>query len=206
MKKFFRKIRNRFGGQQQEDTLQQKTQMLRDTQRSDVARWRQNEQLNRHWDERTAILGQHIPDHAKVIEFGAGNMFLKEFLNATIAYTPSDIVQRFDETLVCDLNEMPFPFDVSPYDVAVFSGVLEYVYEVEKVFEQLQGKTDQINLSYCCADIVKRSRVKNGWLSDYTYAELTAIFEQFGYEVAHEEQWNDQSLFILKTKVLGTAT
>ena len=49
-------------------------------------------------------------------------------------YTPSDIVARSPDFLVSDLNEK-IPFELSRFDTAVFSGVLEYVYDIEKVFE-----------------------------------------------------------------------
>ena len=200
MKRFVKKIRNWIRPKKAAaNTMAEKTRTLRSEKRSDVERWSQNEQLQSNWNERTAILGQHVPDHSKVIEFGAGNMFLKDFLNDTIHYTPSDVVQRFPETLVCDLNELSdAPIDLKAYDVAIFSGVLEYVYDIEHVFETLAQRVHQINLSYCCSDIVKRSREKNGWLSDYTYAQLTAVFKKYQYAVVHEEQWTDQSLFILK--------
>jgi hypothetical protein len=168
---------------------------LRLNQKSDIYRWKHNSELFQDWDERTLILGSYISMKSNVIEFGAGNMVLKT-LNFK-SYTPTDIVKRNQEMLVCNLNE-PIALDLSVYDTAAFSGVLEYVYDIENVFKQLSQHIDQVVLSYCCSDIVMASRDKNGWLSDFTKNELEGIFEKYDYKVVDYSQWRNQSLYNLK--------
>jgi len=164
---------------------------------SDKSRWKKNEQLFLDWNERTGILASYAKDDASIIEFGAGNMYLKSILKPNQKYTPSDIVQRFPETLTCDLNE-PIPFDLENYDTAIFSGVLEYVYDVDKVFKQLkQSKIKHVIVSYCCNDIIKLSRAKNGWLSDFSKAQMETIFQENGYKVLDYQEWRNQSIFNL---------
>lgn len=169
---------------------------LRENKESDLVRWSQNEELYSDWDERTLLLGAFINPNAMIIEFGAGNMILKTNLKNYKSYTPSDIIQRFEETLVCDLNET-INLNLSKYDTAVFSGVLEYVYDIDNVFKQLSTSINQVVLSYSCADIVKLSRDKNGWLSDYSKTELEKIFIKYNYKIENHIEWRMQSLYNL---------
>jgi hypothetical protein len=169
---------------------------LRSNQKSDISRWEKNEQLLEDWDERTLVLGRFIDLDSTVIEFGAGNMILGETFKFK-KYTPTDIVKRNEFITVCDLNK-EIDIDFYGYDVAVFSGVLEYVYDIDNVFRVLSSSINQIVMSYCCSDLILLSRDKNGWLSDYTKNELEEIFSRYGYEIIDYLEWRDQSLFNLK--------
>lgn len=175
---------------------QEINKQLRESKVSDLVRWSQNEELYPDWNERTLLLGTYINPNANIIEFGAGNMILKTNLDNYKSYTPSDIIQRFEETLVCDLNQT-LNLDVSKYDTAVFSGVLEYVYDIDNVFKHLSVSVNQIVLSYSCADIVKLSRDRNGWLSDYSREELEGIFIKYNYRIGNYIEWRNQSLYNL---------
>lgn len=169
---------------------------LRANRLSDVNRWSKNEELFQDWDERTKLLGDFIYPKARIIEFGAGNMILKKYLKNYNRYTATDVVRRYDETIVLDLNE-PINFDFSNYDTAVCSGVLEYVYDIEPLFAELSTSVNQIVLSYACSDIVELSRDKNGWLSDYSKCELEKIFEKYNYRIENYMEWRKQCLFNL---------
>lgn len=175
---------------------QEINKQLRESKISDLVRWSQNEELYPDWNERTLVLGTFINPNANIIEFGAGNMILKTNLDNYKSYTPSDIIQRFKETLVCDLNQT-LNLDLLKYDTAVFSGVLEYVYDIDNVFKYLSISVNQIVLSYSCADIVKLSRDRNGWLSDYSRAELEGIFIKYNYRIENYIEWRNQSIYNL---------
>ncbi len=163
---------------------------------TDFLRWENNSELFENWNERTKILADYIKPNAKIIEFGAGNMFIKEYLKP-ILYAPTDIVKRFDETTVCDLNK-PIEIDIKKYNTAVFSGVLEYVYDMDMVFDQLnKNSIKQIVLSYCCSDINPQSRAKNGWLSDFSKKDLEKIFDKYNYSIQNYQEWKKQSIFNL---------
>ncbi len=202
MKKIIKKITSvLFGANKQDQKImerEQKTKKLIENELSDTERWQNNNELHPNWNTRTAILAQYIPTGASIIEFGAGVMHLKNVVQDYVKYTPSDIVKRYEETVVCDLNQ-PIDLDLSIYSVAVFSGVLEYVYDINKVFQQLESaKVSQVILSYCCSDMVLLSRAKNGWLSDYTKKELEEIFAKNHYRIQDYAEWNKQSLYNLQ--------
>jgi len=178
-----------------------KTKALIKEKRSDFDRWKSDAELLPNWNERTAILASYIQPDAHIIEFGAGAMYMKTLLRHVKSYTPSDIVKRDETTIICDLNK-PINFDLTVYDVAVFSGVLEYVYDIDTVVKTMsKANIQQLILSYCCSDIVTLTRTKNGWLSDYTRPELEAIFLSNGYDIADYREWHNQSIFNLIKRV-----
>lgn len=171
---------------------------LRNQKTSDVARWKNNGEFFDNWNERTAMLAQGISPDAKIIEFGAGKMFLKDYLTDYAKYTPTDIVKRFPETVISDLNG-DLGVDLKEYDTAVLSGVLEYVYDVPKVFRQFdEAKIKHVLCSYSCTDKVKLSRDKNGWLSDFTEAQIEQSIREHHYAIKDKKYWKQQTLYFLE--------
>ena len=181
-------------------SIQKNTIKLKNEKQSDINRWKNSNELFEDWDQRTSILGNYITPGSKVIEFGSGNMSLKKMLPKKCTYTPSDIVKRTEEIIVCDLNE-PISFDLSLYNTAVFSGVFEYVYDIDTVFKQLEKHIPHIILSYACSDICTHNRLINGWLSEFTEKQLLDIFAKYSYDVIDKQEWRQQTIFNLNKKV-----
>ncbi len=203
MNNFIKKVLNVFGNKIGEikqvlylQKIQRSTIKLKEGKKSDFKRWENSKELLEDWNERTSIIAAMVKPNSLLIEFGAGNMYLKKMLPDGCSYTPSDIYARTSEILVCDLNEI-IPFDIKKYDTAVFSGVLEYVYDVDKVFRQLSDSIDNIVISYACRDISNANRLKSGWLSDYSKKELEAIFKKYSYQIFEYEEWRNQSIYSL---------
>jgi len=159
--------------------------------------------LDRHvpdWDDRTRMMAKFIPIESTVVEFGCGRRVLEEVLPPGCRYIPSDIVSRGPDTWVCDLNRRPLPPMPQRVDVAVFSGVLEYVYDLSGVVEWLaRSNVTTIVASYGCVrpfglsrafDTVTRLRF--GWVTNCSEDELNAMFEQAGYRVERRDYWRDQ--------------
>ena len=181
-------------------SIQKNTIKLKNEKQSDINRWKNSNELFEDWNQRTSILGNYITPGSKVIEFGSGNMSLKKMLPENCVYTPSDIVKRTEETIVCDLNE-PISFDLSFYNTAVFSGVFEYVYDIDTVFKQLEKHIPHLILSYACSDICTHNRLINGWLSEFTEKQLLDIFAKYSYDVIDKQEWRQQTIFNLNKKV-----
>lgn len=207
MNKIFRKLQkiilNKIKGFKQDHKFRKQaksTVELRRKKATDYERWSKPQELYVDWDERTAILGNMINQGAKVIEFGAGNMALKRFLPPSCSYTPSDIYKRDKEILVCDLNDK-IEIDLSQYNTAVFSGVLEYVYDIDTVFNQIKSSIHFVVLSYACSDISNANRLKRGWLSDYSKIELENIIFKHNYEIECITTWRNQSIYSLVHKM-----
>lgn len=173
-------------------------QKLKETKATDFERWSKDNVFHENWNERTQLLSNFILPDAAIIEFGAGSQVLKTMVTDCKKYVPSDIVKRNEETLVCDLNQ-PLVLDLSAFDTVVFSGVLEYVFDVDLVFQYLQqNQISQVVLSYCTTDLVASNRKLYGWLSDYSEGDLLQIFKANQYTIVATKQWKNQKLFDLR--------
>ena len=201
MKKYLVKVKNilirRKKKSSRNEEEQRRVKALRQLKESDLQRWSKDQVFYDDWNERSHILGSYVADGSRVIEFGAGKGVLENYFNKTITYQPVDIVQRTPNFLVCDLNKIPLSISLAAYNTAIFSGVLEYVYDIEVLFEQFSTQIPHMILSYSCSDICKQNRLTNGWLSDYTLADLKTIFKKYNYKINREQHWKDQTLFEL---------
>lgn len=122
---------------------------------------------------------------ASVIDYGAGQMYLKKLINRDIEYYPVDYFKRFDETIVCDLNEGAFPNITT--DVAVLNGVLEFLTTADKLLKYVCQKTKhKIILSYMTVDKYsnKDSRRASGYVSDLSENEILNILGENGFVLA----------------------
>lgn len=161
---------------------------------SNRRRWRNTKSLSETWDSRTRLIASIIPERATgLIEFGAGRMLLAELLPESCKYTPSDIIKRSSETLVVDLNASILPF-FTTHDVAVFSGVLEYVLDIPRLVSHLSKSVEIFIVSYAPTNNFPNTleRRKHGWVNDYSINQLNEVFEQFNFVVDFSTTWKDQ--------------
>lgn len=170
------------------------TLLGRATGKSDYRRWGTTKALSGKWDSRTIQIARLVPEAASVIEFGAGRLVMKDHLPTGCTYTPSDLVDRGDGTIVCDLNDATLP-TLQPYDVAAFSGVLEYVNDVPRLIAHLSGCVNIVLASYAVTDANKGNRRAQGWVNDYSADELIEVFAKAGFCCGHTEQWKSQIIF-----------
>ena len=163
---------------------------------SDRSRWSNETELSEEWDTRTKILAEMITTQSKIIEFGAGRLSLKKYIPAGCSYTPSDIVDRGDNTIVCDLNKNNLP-QFKTYDVAVFSGVLEYIYDVPRLINYLSNNIDTFILSYAPVEYGggQYKRTKCGWVNHYTSQEIISLFSSLGLKCITSQKWHKQMLY-----------
>jgi hypothetical protein len=161
---------------------------------TDYQRWGSAERLSSGWDSRTEKIATLISPGVSVIEFGAGRMVLKRLLSEHCTYTPSDLVDRGGGTIVCDLNGRtlpPFP----PHDVAVFSGVLEYVNDVPRLIAHLSNSVGVVIASYAVTDCNKENRRGQGWVNDFSSARILDIFENAGFSCDYRGEWRSQVIY-----------
>ena len=148
------------------------------------------------WDSRTVLIAKFIKPDTSVLEFGAGKCKLKALLPSGCSYTPSDLFPRSEDTLVLNLNGDTLD-ELPPHDVAVFSGVLEYVEDIPRLARKLAGCVQTVLASYAVTDknpdLV--SRVKAGWLNHFSTAELEAHFKEVGFTCIKKGMWNKQVIF-----------
>jgi hypothetical protein len=165
-------------------------------EKANLRRWGRPESLSDDWNERTERLARMIPPGSKVLEFGAGKMVLRRFLPPGCTYTPSDLVDRGPGTIVCDLNARPLPA-FPPHDVALFSGVLEYVRDLHSIISHIGGSVGTIVASYAIREKVpcRIGRRAHGWISDFTCEEIEGIFARAGFRHDRVEEWGSHKLY-----------
>lgn len=176
-----------------------KTVVRRKAGKSDVKRWSDSTNLHGGWDERTELMAGYIKSGDRVIDFGAGKMVLKKFLPPGCAYLPTDIVPREDGMVVADLNKLPLP-NLGLHDIAVFSGVLEYIHDVRAVVEAIRPIISRVAVSYSILEnkpqILRRRA--NGFANDYTEAQFKELFLGAGFDLISRGLWREQVLFHFK--------
>jgi hypothetical protein len=166
---------------------------------SDRTRWSNTSELLPDWDERTRIIARMIRSGAHVIEFGAGRRVLERYLPMGCTYIPSDLVDRGQPTLICDLNVEPRP-DLRRLhlDTAVFGGVLEYIKDLESLVAWVTRDVSCCIASYECArtrrsdwqrvqESLARARV--GWVNTFHEDEFLELFQRKGFAMVHRELW-----------------
>jgi hypothetical protein len=184
--------------------------------RSDVSHWSDPTAFDAEWDARARVAAALIPPGAGVVEFGAGLRQLERFLDQSISYIPSDLVDRGPGTLILDLNAQPLP-SLSNGDTAVFCGVLEYIADVPAVIHWLSDWASLCIASYNCAytsrgtllrvaEVAKRARL--GWVNTFTERELRVQFATAGFELVERRTWyetgDNEPVFVFRRRRQGS--
>jgi hypothetical protein len=181
---------------------------------TDRRRWADPRNLYASWEPRNIQLAALVPNNSRVIEFGAGKRALERYLDPSCTYVPSDIVDRAPGTIVCDLNERPLPdLGSNGYDVAVLSGVLEYVRDVPSLLDWLTKYVTVCVLTYAPAKatgyspralLERVSRLRHGWMNSYREEELRSLFHERAFDLVKEEAWEEQRLLAFSQRASTT--
>jgi hypothetical protein len=178
--------------------------------RSDVSHWSDSVSFDASWTDRARVAAGLIPPGANVVEFGAGLRQLEGFLDESVSYIPSDIVDRGPGTLVLDLNSRPLQ-PMRNADTAVFCGVLEYLADLSAVTGWLSGWASLCIASYNCAHSSPRTpqrmaevakRARSGWVNTLSERELCALFSAAGFGLVERRTWtaagDDEPIFVFR--------
>ena len=145
----------------------------------DWERMRPSVELFSSWIDTTA---------ESVADYGAGQMYVRNFLKPNVMYYPIDYIKRFEETIVCDLNTGNFP-DIST-DVAVLNGVLEFLTTAEELILYVCEKTKkQIIISYMIQDNFSDigARRASGYVSDLTEKKIIRLITEKGFHLTKKD-------------------
>lgn len=174
--------------------------------KTDYDRWADPRSIYASWESRTQLAATLVPDNSRVIEFGAARRVLEKYLDPSCTYTASDLVDRGPGTIVCDLNERPLPdLGADVYDAAVIMGVLEYVRDVPSMLDWLTRHVPVCVLSYACAKANGHplrgrfetiGRLNHGWVNSYSEEDLRTFFQDRGFALRRDEDWENQRLFL----------
>lgn len=129
-----------------------------------------------------------VQGDASVADYGAGQMYLKSLLCPETRYYPVDYLKRFEQTIVCDLNQGIFP-DLN-VDVSVLNGVLEFLLTAEKLLRHVSTHTKKkVIISYMTLDKFsnKEARRASGYVSDLTEQQIIQILTENGFKLNHKQ-------------------
>lgn len=168
---------------------------------SDLIKW-QNFEFKDDWTLRLMRIGELIPDASSVFEFGAGPIGLRPFLKPKCELFSSDVIPRENIAAIIDLNRLPLPSLVGyRTDVAVFSGVLEYVSELRPVAEWTAKYFKTCIATYECADSTSDrlhhiregiGRLSLGWVNHLTESQFIDLFADAGFRLTERVSWGTQ--------------
>ena len=143
---------------------------------------------NIDWDLmrfRVEMFSRWIPrDVRSVVDYGAGKMYLREYLPPEAAYFPVDYIRRNEQTILCDLNQGVFP-EIRT-DVAVCSGVLEFIYTAEALLTHVCAHTGKlVILSYLGVDNFPDidGRRASAYVSDLSEKQIVDLMESNGFQL-----------------------
>jgi len=175
-----------------------RTEVLRHERRTDTERWRSVASHYESWRQRSKLLASYVRPGERVFEFGAGNSVLAGALPAGCSYVGSDVAPLGRNIVIFDLNAPTLP-QLSGHDVAVFSGVLEYVHDVLRLSAFLSQNFASVICSYaaCVGSSVEEieRRRYSGWFNDFSEVEFLEIFRGAGFSLSRAGKWEKQMLF-----------
>jgi len=127
---------------------------------------------------RVKQLSEWIDENVRsVVDYGAGEMYLKNLLPQEVKYFPIDYIRRSDETIICDLNSGIFP-DISA-DVTILGGLLEFISTAESLICHVCINTKhKILASYMTTDNFPdiKGRRMSAYVNDFSEQQLVDMF------------------------------
>lgn len=152
------------------------------------------------WLWRTRIVAGMIPKGSRIIEFGAGERRLKDFLPEGCSYTGYDI-EEFD----LESEEWPI---LPEYDIAVFCGVLEWLDNPIAAIKKAKASIIifTYNVFFRHINGIKE-REEAGWKNHFSELDLLlAIALETGLNTVLEtNHWKYQSIIKMGRKDKGEA-
>jgi hypothetical protein len=165
---------------------------------SEMERWSIVASHQSAWGDRATALARMAQPGEAVFEFGAGLSVVRDALPLGCGYTGSDLAPIADGVVQYDLNATSLE-PIIDHDVALFSGVLEYVHDPEKLLRHLRIYFRAIICSYALlvdGSPEERDRRRySGWFTDIGRDGFLNMFRTAGYTATMQGDWNGQALF-----------
>lgn len=153
------------------------------------------------WDERNQRIAEHIEEGASVLDLGCGAQTLAIHLRSPARYLPGDLIPSASNVVPIDLNRNMWPKAGREFDVAVMSGVLEYLDDPARALERVHDFAPKLVTSYQDyrnGERTKRTRRALGWVNHLTRAEIVGAFLRTGWEIETEVPWRDSQIYVLR--------
>jgi hypothetical protein len=165
-----------------DEIIRRKEAVLR--RETDYRRWGDKANFEAHWSLRASYAADLCGVSKWVCDIGCGMQSLRNLIPKGSVYLPVDLNKWTADTLVCNLNQGEFPKKYSEVsDVVCLLGVIEYIYELDDLFESAAVYSDRVIVSYNPTDMVKSDRRGYGWVNDLTVGELEQLVGRHDFVV-----------------------
>ena len=168
--------------------------------KTDFVRWKDKDSLLDCWDDRTIYMSKFISQYSTVLDVGCGNQILKRYLPKSCNYIPLDLYKRTPDTIVVNLNKKINIENLKSINYTFFSGVLEYVHDLEYVIKYFNSHSQFIILSYNPVDsvpcLIKRKEL--GWINHLNKNELLDLIKRCNFSVMINEFKFNQMIVLAK--------
>ena len=129
-----------------------------------VKRWEETAKTKPPWDERNILISKFIPPGTSIIDIGSGAQTLREYLPTGCRYQPVDLVHSSEDVIFANFNKGKIPQIDKTFDIAICSGILEYILDPKFFITTIKNWASTVFLSYAILELnpVMKKRKENG--------------------------------------------
>lgn len=171
---------------------------------ANTERWKDLDKRSKQWISRNRMIAGYVDQGQKVLDIGCGAQDLKLFLPDDVVYVGADIYQRDEECLIIDFNKGILPdLDEIEFDVAIFSGVLEYLEDVQYALNWAKKIAGKIILSYAVLErnpSISRRTFKSGFYNHFSESDFEREMADSGLQITDKQEWRKQNVYELMRK------
>ena len=144
------------------------------------------------------MIAAYVPPGSSVVDLGAGAQTLAAHLPQGCAYQACDVVPG-PAVVLCDLDAGVWPALDQRYDVAVCSGLLEYLGDIPGLLQGLGAIARRAIVTYSDRRRGQRiqTRVSQGWKSHLTLADLRAALDSLDREWRFLTEWRGHVILVI---------
>lgn len=150
------------------------------------------------WNKRTGVALEMLDEDVKsILDLGAGGMHAKNYIDKSVKYYPVDYCQRFEETIVCDLNDHQFP-DIQ-VDCILALGILQYVQDADWFIKMICTHCNSVIFSYSTLIEISRNfagRQRRGDVNNFKIIDIIKMFIINDFIPADERMWENSDFCI----------
>ena len=112
-----------------------------------------------------------------IIDLGCGKQWAKNLIPQNIKYIPLDLYKHCSDTIILDFNKGEYYEDY--VDLAICSGIFEYIYDLETFIKKITKYSNYIVCSYHFKNF-KTCHPKI-WVNDFAPESFVKIFQKYGF-------------------------
>ncbi len=161
---------------------------------TNLRRWEKNTREVPSWDSRNRVIAALVPPGITVLDVGAGAQTMRQHLKQIALYTPCDLFPTTPDTLICDFNRGILPRVPSVHDLAICSGILEYVNDPDAFFKFVTANSKGLILSYnvLLPGESRIERLGKDWVNNFSLEDIRELTGRHGLRVVKEIHSNPQ--------------